>query len=395
MQSTAVIHIFFLLALWPFLALGGRSYNLVDYGAKAGAKTDSSTALRKSWAAACSLAGFSTIYVPSGKFLVASPVIFHGGSSCKSDGITFRIDGVLVAPSDYRVLASASATWLSFENVDGVSISGGTIDGQGSGLWSCKKGSNNNCPSGVTTLMFTESRNIVINGLKSLNSQLYHIVFNGCNNVKLDGVIVSASGQSPNTDGIHVQESTGVTILHTHVSTGDDCVSIGPGTKNLWIENFACGPGHGISIGSLGKQSAENGVHNVTVKTVVFTGTTNGVRIKSWARASSSFVRNVLFQHATMVNVQNPIIIDQHYCPNGNGCPNSVSGVKISNITYDDIHGTSATQVAVKFDCSSKYPCTDIRLEDVKLTYGSKAARSSCANARGDAYGLVQPSSCL
>ncbi|KAL8161763.1 hypothetical protein V2J09_013252 [Rumex salicifolius] len=311
--------------------------------------------------------------------------IFHGGRSCNSDGITFRIDGVLVAPFDCRVLASASATWLSFEDVDGVSISGGTIDGQGSGLWSCKKGSNNNCPSGVTTMMFTKSRNIVINGLKSLSSQLYHIVFNGCNNVKLDGVIVSASGQSPNTDGIHVQKSTGVTILHTHVATGDDC----PGTKNLWIENFTCGPSHGISIGSLGKQSAENGVHTVTIKTVVFTWTTKG------ARASSSFVRNVLFEHATMVNVQNPIIIDQHYCPGGKGCPNSVWGVKISNITYDDIHGTSTTQVAVKFDCSSKYPCTNIRMEDVKLTYGSKAARSSCANAGGDAYGVIQPSSCL
>lgn len=98
----------------------------------------------------------------------------------------------------------------------------------------------------MQTLRFTNSRNIAINGLTSLNSQLYHIVFDGCENVKVEGVQISASSISPNTDGIHVQLSTGVTILNSHIATGDDCVSIGAGTNNLWIENMACGPGHGV-----------------------------------------------------------------------------------------------------------------------------------------------------
>ena len=98
----------------------------------------------------------------------------------------------------------------------------------------------------VQTLGFTNSNNILISGLTSLNSQMFHIVINGCQNVKLQGVRVSASGDSPNTDGIHVQLSSGVTILDTKIKTGDDCVSIGPGASNLWIENVACGPGHGI-----------------------------------------------------------------------------------------------------------------------------------------------------
>lgn len=78
------------------------------------------------------------------------------------------------------------------------------------------------------------------------------------------------------------------------------------------------------SIGSLGKAYQEDGVQNVTVSTVTFRGTTNGVRIKTWAKKSTAFVTGVLFQHATMVNVQNPIIIDQNYCPNDEGCPNQV-----------------------------------------------------------------------
>jgi len=78
------------------------------------------------------------------------------------------------------------------------------------------------------------------------------------------------------------------------------------------------------SIGSLGWESQEQGVQNVTVKMVTFTNTENGVRVKTWARPSNSFVRNVLFQHIVMTNVQNPIIIDQNYCPNHEICPNQV-----------------------------------------------------------------------
>lgn len=28
--------------------------------------------------------------------------------------------------------------------------------------------------------------------------------------------------------------------------TGDDCISIGPGTRNLLMTNIKCGPGHGV-----------------------------------------------------------------------------------------------------------------------------------------------------
>lgn len=98
----------------------------------------------------------------------------------------------------------------------------------------------------MQTLEFSNSNNIAINGLTSLNSQMFHIVINGCNNVKAQGVTVSAPGSSPNTDGIHVSSSSDVTIINSRIGTGDDCVSIGPGANNLWIENVVCGPGHGI-----------------------------------------------------------------------------------------------------------------------------------------------------
>ncbi|XP_042005887.1 polygalacturonase-like [Salvia splendens] len=361
-------------------------YNMVDLGAKGDGETDSTSAVAKAWRQACASTKPSTIYIPHGRFLLRN---LHFSGPCNNRAITIAIAGTLVAPPDF-----SAANWLLFEGVDGVSIRGGTLDARGASLWACKK-SGRNCPRGATTLGITKSKNIEISGLTSLNSQMFHIVINGCQNVMLQGAKVTAPGNSPNTDGIHVQLSKDVTILNSVISTGDDCVSIGPGAANLWIENIHCGPGHGISIGSLGKGLEEAGVQNVTVRSVKFDNTQNGVRIKTWGRPSKGFVRNVFFGHVTMNNVQNPIIIDQNYCPNNQNCPGQVSGVKISEVTYLDIGGTSATEVAVKFDCSKANPCRKIQLKNVRLSYKDQRARALCSNAAGMAAGRIEPSSCL
>ncbi|KAJ0093779.1 hypothetical protein Patl1_27011 [Pistacia atlantica] len=268
----------------------------------------------------------ATVYVPPGRFLLGK-VEFKG--QCNNNDIVIRLDGTLVAPSDYNVIGD-DGNWLMFEHVNGVSINGGTLDGQGAGLWTCKK-TGKSCPSGATTLEFSNSNNIVRKGLR-----------------------FQPPASSPNTDGIHVQSSSDVTIMNSRIGTGDDCVSIGPGATNLWIENVACGPGHGIrqifikTLVVLARIKKEAGVQNVTVKTATFTGTQNGA-----------------------------------------------SGVKISDVKYQDIHGTSRSEVAVKFDCSSRYPCSGISLEDVKLTYNNQPAKASCSHADGSVSGVVQPNSCL
>ncbi|KAG8369913.1 hypothetical protein BUALT_Bualt14G0062800 [Buddleja alternifolia] len=374
----------------PSLA-ANPTFNVQTFGAKSDGKSDCTNAFLSAWGAACAAPKPATIYVPRGKYLLRNA--YFNGKLCKNTAITMRIDGTLVAPSDYNVIAK-SGSWLRFERVTGVSIYGGTLDAQGTKLWACKN-SGKSCPKGARSLAFYNSKNIIVNGLTSLNSQTFHVLFDRCQNAKIVNMKITAPGNSPNTDGIHLERSSGVSIMNSHIGTGDDCVSIGPGNSNLWIENISCGPGHGISIGSLGWDLQEAGVQNVTVKTVTFTGTDNGLRIKTWARPSNGFVRGVLFQDAAMVNVRNPIIIDQNYCPHHKNCPDQASGVRISNVKYQDIHGTSSTQVAVKFDCSKTHPCSGIRLDKINLTYRGKAATAFCANAGGTATRVVEPTSCL
>ncbi|KAF3451087.1 hypothetical protein FNV43_RR07176 [Rhamnella rubrinervis] len=318
----------FIWCLWA-AAAGGTSINrvhVVSYGAKADGKTDSTKAFLKAWVWACS----------SGATMLKA-VEFRG--PCKNR-VTVEIDGTLVAPTNHWAMGN-SGNWILFVQVNRLAVYGGTLDAKGAAFWACKR-SGKSCPVGARSITINWANDIVISGSTSINSQLSHMVINSCNNVLVRNVNLIASSQSPNTDG----------------------------TKNLFMKNINCGPGHGVSIGSLGKVLKEDGVQNVTLTDAVFTGSDNGVRIKSWARPSNGIT-----------------------APNNQGCPQQSSGVKISGVTYRNIKGTSATAEAIKFDCSRSNPCRGIRLQDIKLTYRNRPASSSCNNIRGaTTTGLLIPS---
>ncbi|KAL1223088.1 Polygalacturonase [Cardamine amara subsp. amara] len=368
------------------------SLNVLSFGAKPNGVVDSAKAFSDAWSTACGVEDSVVINVPRGRYLVGGQVRFEG-ESCKSREIILRIDGTLIGPQDYKLLGKEE-NWFSFSGVHNVTVLGGSFDAKGSSLWSCKA-NGYNCPEGATTMRFMDSYNVRIKGVVSLNSQLFHIAINRCRNIKIEDVQIIAPADSPNTDGIHIQLSTNIEVRNASIKTGDDCISIGPGTKNLNVDGITCGPGHGISIGSLAKDIKEEGVENVTVKKAVFVRTDNGLRIKSWPRHSNGFVERVRFLGAIMVNVSYPILIDQNYCPGDSSCPSQESGIKINDVIYSGIMGTSATKVAIKMDCSERFPCTKIRMQAINLTYYGDTAKTSCTNVSGKQLGLVLPNGCF
>ncbi|XP_009605359.1 polygalacturonase-like [Nicotiana tabacum] len=386
----------FLLALvfFSFISLflpSCLAYNVVSYGARGDGGTDSTTAFLRAWSAACSSISPANVYVPRGTFLIRT-VTFTG--PCRSR-IEFRVDGTLVAPADYNAIGH-SGFWILFYKVSRLSVYGGSIDAQGSAFWSCRK-AGRSCPQGAKSISFFWCDDVLVSGLTSVNSQTKHVGIDYSSRVRVENLKIRAPSRSPNTDGIHIENSRGVTIKGSTIKTGDDCISIGPGSINLWIEEIGCGPGHGISIGSLGSSNNEAGVVNITVTNSVFTKTQNGVRVKSWARPSGTYAKNLMFRNLIMRNVGYPIIIDQNYCPD-NSCPHQNSGVKVSQVTYKNVKGTSSTQVAMKFDCSYTNPCTGIKLQDIKLTHIDRLRRPAilyCRNARGRHSGTVIPKGCF
>ncbi|PON61956.1 Glycoside hydrolase [Parasponia andersonii] len=148
---------------------------------------------------------------------------------------------------------------------------------------------------------------------------------------------------------------------------------------------FACD-----SIGSLGKYENEEDVRGITVKNCTFLKTDNGIRIKTWPGSTPSQATGMIFQDLIMDNVRNPIIIDQGYCPSG--CKKQPSRVKISNVHYINIRGTSSSEVAVDFMCSSQFPCDNIHLYNVNQKHtGNGPATATCLNARLGYGGLLSP----
>lgn len=156
-----------------------------------------------------------------------------------------------------------------------------------------------------------------IHRMRSVNSKQGHFVMYGCQNMILTKLKIIAPSDSPNTDGIKMAKSHGINITNVNIGTGDDCIAILSGTRHLRISDVFCGPGHGISIGSLGKYEGEENLSDIHVKNCTISGASNGVRIKTWASQlkNSLVASDIVFEDIIMNNVQNPIIIDQRYCP--------------------------------------------------------------------------------
>ncbi|RVW46922.1 Polygalacturonase [Vitis vinifera] len=182
----------------------------------------------------------------------------------------------------------------------------------------------------------------------------------------------------PNTDGIHVTDTQNIQISSSVIGTGDDCISIVSGTQNLQATGITCGPGHGISIGSLGSGNSEAHVSDITVNGATLSGTTNGVRIKTWPGGSGS-ASNIKFQNIEMHNVKNPIIIDQKYCDGDKPCKSQSRAVQVQNVLYQNIKGTSSSSEAIQLDCSDKFPCQGIVLQDIDIEIGGEKQPKLCA----------------
>nr|CAB3482691.1 unnamed protein product [Digitaria exilis] len=309
---------------------GATVVNVNSYGAKGNGVNDdtkvgafllpssvSDLALMTAWKAACGAAGAVTMVVPPGTYYIG-PVQFHG--PCKASTLTFQLQasrlpvGTLKAATDLKRFGN---DWIEFGWVNGLTVAGGVIDGQGAASWPFNKCPvRKDCKVLPTSVLFVNNQNTIVRDLTSVNPKFFHIALLSDKNIKISGLKISAPSNSPNTDGIHIERSSGVSITDTHIATGDDCISVGQGNDNVEVARVQCGPGHGMSVGSLGRYAGEGDVTRVHIRDMTFTGTMNGVRIKTWENSpSKSHAAHMVFENLVMNDVQNPIIIDQKYCP--------------------------------------------------------------------------------
>ncbi|KAJ4957336.1 hypothetical protein NE237_014119 [Protea cynaroides] len=368
-----------------------KVFNVLTFGAKPDGKKESTMAFMKAWNAACHYPGKARMVIPYGTFLVGQ-VIFQGPCAGPPPMVV-QFQGTVKAVTD--IDAYPSPEWFMFDTINGLLLTGGgTLDGQGGDDWKYNDCSqNNDCQLMPANVKFNGIQNGQIRRINSVNSKAFHFQINKCQNFGVRRLNVSAPETSPNTDGIHISESNSVRISNTVIGTGDDCISVGQGSTNITISRVRCGPGHGISIGSLGKYPDEKDVTGVIVRNCTLTNTDNGVRIKTWPGSPPSLAKGFLFEDIIMENVRNPIIINQQYCASS-----SCSTKEVTDVHFRDIRGTSASKVAVNIACSSALPCQNIELFNINLqstTPNLLFQPSTCSNVKLGFSGIQIPPPCV
>nr|GMC74699.1 exopolygalacturonase-like [Ipomoea batatas] len=367
-------------------------FDVTSFGSISGGAHDITKALSKGWSEACGTEN-GVVLIPKGSFLLNTVKL---AGPCNGS-TTFLLNGHLKAPANVSIMKN-SKDWVLFSNILGLSIVGnGSFDGQGKSAWllnECKR--KLHCKSLPMSISLKNITNGLIQGIVSTNSKFFHLTIRNSDSILIKSVTIQAPHKSPNTDGIHISQSKRISIYDSNIGTGDDCISLSKGSRNIYIYNVTCGPGHGISIGSLGKHENEEDVSGIVVRNCTFTNTTNGARIKTWAPSFSSRVFNLVYEDIILNNVSNPILIDQHYCPNSHCMGEGESSVKISHIKFINFRGTSQDKVAVTLDCSSFLPCDDIVLRGLNISLNNGGPTiANCTNFHGIFYESKSPLPCI
>ncbi|CAI9298405.1 unnamed protein product [Lactuca saligna] len=430
---------------WPI-----DEFNIFNYGASGFGEVDDSKAFVNAWRDACNARTQNAkVIVPKGTFLL-NPLMFLGpcnpqsirfavddgddgrlemknaeGRSetvliglpmfCGEDDVsvgkgwswrcvnmmTFMIFGKIIAPGAPESWNGRdSSQWIAFKDVVGLNVYGyGLIDGQGMRWWdqSCRyhpvlEGCTKLAP---TIFKFISCKESTLRDIYMVNSPQTHVLILNSKGFNVDNVTIQSPEHSPNTDGIHIHSSHFVKITNSIIGTGDDCISIGDYISNIDIANINCGPGHGISIGSLGKNKEIVHVEHIHIRDSTLKGTSNGARIKTWQGGQGN-VRNITFENLEFDAVNNPIIIDQNYCDVRGKCKEEETGVKISDVVYKNLHGTSSSKIAINLNCSKSVPCSRITMDTINLVSVQQGnpVTANCTNAKGTEV-EVHPGPCL
>ncbi|KAL0372366.1 UNVERIFIED_CONTAM: Polygalacturonase [Sesamum calycinum] len=334
-----------------------------------------SLALLAAWKSACKVTG-GVVEIPAGLKFLVKPVTLQG--PCMPN-LVLQIDGTLLAPPKIGSWPKASSyiNGINFKWLQNFTVQGaGTADGQGSNWWSSSQNDQKKRVKCIpdmkpTALRFYEGYNVTVRDIRIINSPLCHLKFDNSKRVKVNNVTISAPESSPNTDGIHLQNSQDVEILHSDIGTG-----------------------------GLGKDKVVACVSNIVVENVIMQNTLYGARIKTWQvkvtdlKAQKRSVKNVTFSNIQVSDVKVPITIDQYYCDK-NVCKNQTGAVAISGVTFNQIIGTYAVQ-PIHLACSNSIPCTDVDLISIRLEPSSQYRgfqQALCWNSYGKSLGPLAPAS--
>jgi len=278
-----------------------RAFDVTRFGALGDGARDCTAALRQA-ITACHAAGGGRVLVPAGRYLTGPVHLQSNVELHVADGATLAFSQ---APAAYLPLVHTrwegvellhySPLIYAFEQENIAITGGGTLDGQadqahwwpwnGRAQYGWQEGQPNQRAARARLFELAEQgvpvadrrfgegsylrpqfiqpyrcRNVLIEGVRIVNSPMWEIHPVLCRNVTIRGVSVVTHG--PNNDGCDPESCTDVLIEDCLFDTGDDCIAIKSGrnadgrrlaspTENVVVRGCRMRDGHGgVTIGS-------------------------------------------------------------------------------------------------------------------------------------------------
>lgn len=325
-----------------------RDFDITQHGAVADGVTDNTVAFAAA-IAACHEAGGGRVVVPPGVFL-SGPIHLKSHVNLHvSDGATIRFTtntAAYMPPVFTRFecieLMGYSAPIYAFEQTD-IAITGqGTLDGQGE-FWhrwikqwdadirQLVEMGKTGVP--VAERIFGEGhklrpnfiqpvrcKNVLIEGVRVINSPMWTLNPVYCTNVTIRGVTVETDG--PNTDGCDPDSCTDVLIKDCIFSNGDDCIAVKSGRdedgrrvnipcENVVIQNCVFKNGHGgVTMGS----ETAGGIRNVFAEDCHFDSPELDMAMRFKTNpARGGYIENIFLRNCVVKTAKYGIHITKRY----------------------------------------------------------------------------------
>jgi polygalacturonase len=393
-----------------------KDFLITNFGARSGGDIDCSEAFRKA-IEQCSRSGGGRVLVPAGEFLT-------GPIHLKSNVNLHLTEGAIVRfhtdPAKYLPLVftrwegvecmNYSPLVYAFEESNIAVTGSGTLDGQAGEehWWSWKGNKDHGWKEGMPNqldgrkglfamgeggvpveerrmgdgqylrpsfIQPYKCRNVLIEGVKIINSPMWEIHPVLCQNVTVKNVHIDTHG--PNNDGCNPESSKDVLIKDCYFDTGDDCIAIKSGrnndgrrvntpSENIVVQGCTFKDGHGgVTIGS----EISGGARNIFAENCEFESPVlySALRIKTNMMRGGT-IENIHVRDLTVGLVDRAVVdIDLYYEEGRNGhfFPT------IRNISIERMKVTQC-KTALNLVGYEEAPLRDIRLTDVDFIEVSK-----------------------
>ena len=251
-------------------------------------------------------------------------------------------------------------------------------------------------------LYLRDCENITVQGITFRNSPSWNLHPAFSRNLQFLNVRVEAPADSPNTDGFDPESCSGVRMLGTVFSVGDDCIAIKSGKiymgsvyhtpcENIEIAWCAMLDGHGgVTLGS----EMAGGVRHVRVHHCYMRGNDRGLRVKTRrGRGKYAVIDDIRFEDVRMENVKAPLVINaMYYCdPDGHAPwvqsrePQPVDDTTptVGGICFERVHATGCQACAGYVLGLPERPVQHVQLRDCCFSFDPAAQPMEPAMAEG------------